>query len=264
MKTTELTPKNTYALQARAGGDASPALVLENVLWTERDQWFPVEDQEKREVRRVLRRAEKGERAGTNARWYAGSYRKTGVPVLRFGAGDYRFMASARVRITNTPQELLTVALSKMDVMELVDSGQSIFHTDEDGQSHRMTSTTVWAQCADGSTEEISVVLELVRPQVLVSTWADYIEGAEKAALEKARLNQKRNERLAENTKTAHSIRDRVTALLGDGDNQRYDFRDERYDLRRSSTNTGISTTYLVSQDVLLKLLELAEQGTEK
>jgi hypothetical protein len=266
MKTAELREMSTHALQEKSWGSTYPVLVLEKVLWTEKNEWFPKADGSGREERRVLCRAEKGARAGTGGVGYRSGYRKTGIPVLKLCAPDYSFKSSADPEycIGDTAEDLLTRAMEKIQILDLVDSEQSVFTTDTERGSRRKTQTTVMAQYADGHTGEVAVELELVRPQAILSDWTEHLEAAEKEAVAKAELEREKAERKAKNDKTAWSIRDRVTALLDDADTQRYNSHDERYDLHRQWIGGGLSTKYEVSEGMLLKLLELAEKGSAK
>lgn len=265
MKTADITPLATYALREKSYGSTNVALVVENVLWVEKAEWFPKADGSGREERRILRRAGKGSRAGSGSNW-GRAYSKTGIPLLKLSSSDYMFMNGTDVerRIVDTAHELLTRAMEKLQLLDLVDSGQSVFFVNDEGQTRRKTRTTVQARYADGHTGEVSAELELVRPQAILLGWDEHLKAAEKEAVRKAELDQRRSEAKAESNKTAWSIRDRVGALLDDVDQQRYNPHDERYDVHREWTGSGFSSKYEISQDTLLKLLALAEKGTNQ
>lgn len=262
MKTAELRTEATYALRESSYSATYPVMVLEQALWTKRDDWFTAEDC-RTVQRRIILREKKGARAGRRDGYL---YSRTGVPVLKLGVSDHRFLSSASPehQIVDSAHDLLARALEKIPVMDLVDSGRSVVDEDDEGRKHYRLKTTVEARYADGETREVEVSLALVRPQALIDGWDSHLGQAEKEALAEAERERDMAELREASDKRAWNIRDRVTALLEDGDETRYNSRDERYDVHREQTSSGFSTTYQVSESVLLKLLALAEKGSAK
>lgn len=262
MKTSELTAKATYAYSERPSyGSTYPALVLEKVLWTEKDAWYR-DDEGKRVSRRHLVRAEKGDRAGTKSGW-GRDFKKTGIPVLKLDLSDWHFGVDNEqpTRITDTAPELLVKGAEQLKLMELVDSGESVFGQDEEGQSFRKTKTKVVAHTADGGEITVTVELELVRPQTLLLIWHEHVEAAERGRKARAEHVQKQNEKKAASDTMARDIASRLDALLGA--DKSHTHGGERYDAYRRDAYHG-GTTYLVDQDLLLKLLALAEKGANQ
>jgi hypothetical protein len=262
MKISDISADTTYSFKEKLSyGSVFPVMVVEAQLWTERTEWSDATGQTARTERRVLRRAEKGERAGSGAGHF-GRYRKTGIPVLKLLEADYRFRSSANPesQITDSAHDLLSRAAEKLQLLDLVDSGQSVFTTGESGRTQRKTTTTVMAQFADGHTGEVTVSLELVRPQTLIQFWDQHLEVTQKAELERLQHERVMNERRAANQARAFDISSRVTALLGEPTHG-YNHNSERRDIHRAHTSSGVSTTYEVDQKTLLALLELAEKS---
>jgi len=243
---------SVYAHRKNSYSSPYPVLVLEQALWTEGGN----------SAQRTLRRAEKGARAGRSSSW--SNHRVTGIPVLTMQTSAERFRASAEedYRIVESPRELLVQAVEKSGIMELVDSGESVFGQDPQGRTYRKTRTSVSAHLVNGEEYEIDVELELVRPQSIESDWDTYLVEAEKAALAKAERDKDQADARAENDAVAQNIAARLDALI---DNETgYNIRGERYDAHRQHSSSGISTTYEIKQSVLLKLLALAEKGADQ
>jgi hypothetical protein len=260
MKTAELTTTTVYAFQEDPYGSTYPVKVLEKSSWTEKNSWFDKEEGEGREERRILRRAEKGERAGTKSPWYGNGYRKTGIPVLKLGLTDWQF---ENYSYAETAEELLAQAAEKLSdkIMDLVDSKESVFTTSPEGKNSRKTQATVTAHFTEGGSEEITVHLELVRPQQLIGSWAGHMEGKQKKALAMAEFQKKAAEKKAVSDEVARSIASRLDGLLGASESKTSE--GERYDAHREDAYHG-GTTYHIDQATLLKLLELAEKGADK
>lgn len=257
MKTSELSANTVYAYKERPSSWAShPAFLVETALWKWADTWGNWGGSETRTQARVWTRAKKGERPGSSAYFHASSW-QIGIPLLVVEASDYRFSSEADNEIVTAPGAILQLALAKMNPLGLFAEGH-----DGRATGDIKTWTEVQVYLADGSTEMVTVSLKLVRPQSIQKEWSAYVEEARKAAVAKVDYETKRAERQAENDKTAVEIVRRTTALLGDEREASFTLTGERYDLRRDGS--GISTTYQVSESVLLKLLALAEKGSSE
>jgi hypothetical protein len=256
MKTAELSANTTYALQESSYGSVYPVLVVEAKMWTEKNEWFDKAEGEGREERRILRHAQKDERPGSRNGW-RGSYRKTGIPVLKLHLSDWHFEEYSYVE---TADELLAEAAEKLvpQIMVLLDSKQHVFAQNADGMTARKTRTTVTAHLTEGGSKEIPVELELVRPQQIQSLWADHLENRRKAAVVKADMAKERADKKAASDEVARNIASRLDSLLGAS--KSYTHEGERYDAYREDSLHG-GTTYRVDQDTLLKLLALAEKA---
>ena len=123
------------------------------------------------------------------------------------------------------------------------------------------TGTRVEVDLAGGGTEEIKVTLELVRPQTIASTWSEFSKEAEAEAVRKVESDTLKAQWKAENDAVAFDVSSRLAQLLGEPTGG-YDFRSERRDCHRTSTSSGRSSTYAVSEETLLKLIALAEKAS--
>jgi hypothetical protein len=115
-------------------------------------------------------------------------------------------------------------------------------------------------QRADGKTVSVCVDLEFVRPQTVITEWSQHLLNKRAEELQKAENEQKRAEKRAKSDAIAQDITSRVTTLLDDADEAPYTGTGERWDVRRTISS---GTTYEVSEEILLKLLALAEKSTE-
>lgn len=258
MKLSELAADSIYAYRPRTSDDsAKPALVLEDKLWRSEWKWNNWDGAEKRTRQTVFSRAVKGDRAGSSSAYHANSW-TCGVPVLIVNAEE-RFWMETRGdnRLLWGPFEILARALDEMDPFKLVEEGHD--GRVRDGIKARVE---LAVPTFSRETQKVVVTLELVRPQTLVRDWKDFFAAAEKRAKEDADFKKRQQAMKAHNDQMAASISARVSTLLGEAEHYTND--GERYDVRRKPTNTGISKTYQVSEEVLLKLLALAERSSSQ
>jgi hypothetical protein len=252
LKTAELAKGLVYAVKERTT-DSYPGLLLEKGLWREKDEWGNWNGAEKRFKARIVRRAPQGARAEGYKGW-GRDYEKTGLPVLLLKATEWDFSKHARDnQIIESPLEILERARDNMGVMALVAE-------DYDGRSTdtKRKSVTLQVQTVKGVAREVVIELELVRPQQVLSQWGPYVK-AQTREREARQNHQAENARLkAENDADAARIKELADILLGQ-ESSTY-LNGERYDLHRRSAYS-ISTTYEISQDSLMRLLELAEKG---
>jgi hypothetical protein len=248
MKTAELSTDLAYVLRKGEHGSSFPVLVIETLLWVERDVWRMINGTNTKV--RVVRRAEKGARVGRGTSTY--DYKLTGLPVLRLNANQYDFRdgANPEDQIIDSPKDLLAEALKLHEALDLVDSDTPVF---QDGKKYRRVS--VDARYADGQVRSVTVEFELVRPQDIRQEWGAFIDDERARILQEAEWARQRAERQASSNEQAYGISSRVTALLGEPANG-YDHNAERRDIHRK-LNT--SSTYEVSHELLVKLLALAE-----
>jgi len=253
MKLAELEDKLIYAYRPRTSEDvARPAKVVEPKLWRRDEVWGYWDGAEKRTKQTVVTRAQKGDRAGRSDSWSARSW-AVGVPVLIIDEMDYMWV-SAKTRIMELPFVIFAKAWAQMNPHKLVEEGHDGRFTGDISAR-----TTVEVPMSDGSTRSVKVTLEFVRPQALIDGWNSHAARKKEQAEQEILHNEAESRRRAQNNLVASEIRNRVQNLLGE---ERLSSRGERYDLHRKDTSSGISTTYEVSEETLLKLLALAEKGS--
>lgn len=257
MKLTELEEGLIYAYRPRtASSHAQPAKVIEPKLWRQDEKWDHWDGEPKRTRKTVVSRARKGDRAGRSDAWHASSW-AIGVPVLVIEAEDYMWIpGEVRTHFTELPFVIFSRAWKAMNPHKLLEEGHDGRFT---GEIHARTTLDV--PLSDGSTRSVSVRLEFIRPQALISKWNPYIANKKEQAEQEAAFKKEQANLRGRNNLMAASIRNRVDALLGEG---RHDDLGERTDLHRKPTSTGISTTYEVREETLLKLLMLAEKGSSQ
>lgn len=250
MKTSLLTANRVYAIKTDTYSQEAPVLLIESVMWKCEDTWGRWDGAERGFKARTYTRAAKGDRAGRGASTHS-TFSLVGLPVLKAAVWSGRFTSTGDEAIVTEPSAMFHQALAKMNL-------QALFAEGCDGRKPEGVhfSMTVSVTLADGSTEPVTVTLEYLRPQVFQSLWIDYVEEKRKGDLARADYETKKAERQVENDKTAFEIISRTDTLLGRPTT--YKYNGERYDLHRKST--GISTTYEVSEELLLKLLALAEK----
>lgn len=253
MKTNELTEMAVHAHRENTYSyGESAVLVLEKALWTEKDDWFPQGEGLPSRTLRVVNRAEKGVRPGRGVRGYSRMYKTTGIPVLMLkGLHTHDFLPDAHDQVIDTPHQLLVEALKQIHPMQWVDSGNPI-------PSER--SAEVEVHYVSGKVKKAQVEFTVVRPQTITSKWNDRLEEMRREKLQKAEWARQKAEKKAASVAKAQEIVARVDKLVGDV--ARYDHNGERYDLHRKHSSSGVSTTYEVSQELLLKLIEMAEKGS--
>lgn len=254
MKTSELAAKGIYAYRDRPSSyHVQPALLVEVALWKNKDEWGNWNGSETRTSQRVTSRAPKGSRP-MHKQGYSGSWLQIGLPILVIEADYRRWEASTddTRRIITQPYEILREAWDRMHILDLVADGH-------DGRATEPISRTIEVTVAlgDGSATKVDVSLELVRPQNLQDSWNDFVEAMRKDAVAQVEMEMRKAERKAESDRVSADIAVRVTRLFDDGDTTLYDHNGDRYGLRRRG-----GTTYEVSRETLLKLLELAEKGS--
>lgn len=257
MKLGELEDKLIYAYRPRTSdSSAQPAKVVEATLWRRDEVWANWDGSDKRTKETVVTRAKKGDRAGRSDAWTHKNW-AIGVPVLVIEEGDHRWH-SAGVQFTELPFVIFARAWEQMNPDKILDE-------DHDGRfsfTKKLSSrTTVDVPMSDGTTQSVTVRLEFVRPQTLIEKWNPYIAAKKETAEQERIVKDQQAERRRRSNLTASSIRNKVDALLGSPG--QYDHNAERLDLHRKSSSTGISTTYEVSEETLLKLLALAEKGSQ-
>jgi hypothetical protein len=255
VKTADLTPGQTYAVNERFTGATRAGLVLDKALWRESDEWGDWDGAEKRTKARIVRKAPKGARIERSKGW--GDYSRTGLPVLVLDEWDFSFTERAEgEQITEEPHSILERARDAMNIMGLVAE-------DHDGRSTDTTrrSVTIRVQTAKGVARKVTATLTMLRPQQIIAGWTEHVEAEAREAAAKAALARTFGEAKRKSVAQAQDFVTRVTALMGDGDTVRYNHSNERYDFHREWTSGGFSSTYEVSADVIARLLDLAEKG---
>lgn len=248
MKSSSLTVNGIYATKKGSYASVRPALVLDKKNWVSREQWVDSPTGGPRLKTRVYTPAEKGDRAS------AGSYRSStevGIPVLRISKDGYYWSETtdSNLRIVDQPDVILQKARLAMNT-------DAVFSTGEGSMS---TSAAIAVRTFDGELDTVSVHLEFFRPQSFIASWADHVEEARKLSLKKVEWEMAKAERQAKSNATSQDIMSRVSKLVDHPNN--YTLSGERYDLRRKA---GSTTTYEVSEEMLLKLLALAEKGSDQ
>ena len=254
MKTADLSTGQAYATTERLSATPRPGLLLDRALWQEKDEWGNWDGASARTSARIVRKAPKDARVGTNSNWRRGFWRN-GLPVLVMQATAWDFSESARdTQIVESAQDLLVRAQDAMGVMDLVSEGH-------DG---RVTATirrkiVLRTKTVKGAARKIEFGLEFLRPQQITGGWTLHAEQDERERAAKAAIAKTLAESKARSTDQAQGFTNRLSALLGD-DKPR-NIQNERYDFHRKWTSTGTSSTYEVSAEIIEQLLALAEKG---
>lgn len=255
LKTADLAKDLTYATKERFSGTAYPGLLLEKVMWCEKDEWANWDGAENRSRARIVRRAP-GVRAEGHQGW-GRDYQKTGLPVLVLKLTDWNFTEGAKDnQVVESPASILERARDAMNVMGLV---ADTF----DGRPTATTrkSITIRVQTVKGIARKVVAELELMRPQQFLSQWGPFVKAQAREREARKAIAEAVAKRKDEGERQAYDFSRRITELLGDEENARYTDSSERYDFHRKWTGDGTSRTYEVSADVIEKLLALAEKG---
>lgn len=259
MKLSDLVSDVVFAYRPRTSdSSAKPALVVEDKLWRYDEVWNNWDGAEKRTRQLVVTRAKKGDRAGSSNGYSSRNWR-CGVPVLVIDEEDYMWSPERGERqLAYTAQEILTKAAEEMNPFKLVEEGY-------DGRFKEgwvVARKTFQVATAGGQTKGVTVTLEFVRPQTLTKQWAPHLKAVLREEQEQAEYKARLARMKTANDDTANRIRNRIDNIVGPADH--YDSHGERYDARRKHTSTGISKTYMVSEEILLKLLALAERSNSQ
>lgn len=243
MKTNEIEAGSVYAISDRLSSLPMPGRVVEARLWTRRYSRHGQPD---------IVRSEKGERAGRDG--YGGQIGKmVGIPTLVIGAPWDNWTMGNRNesgRILTSPEVILNAAYKFMNVLGYVD------HTDGASQ----VSCQVPVETETGEARRVTVALKFCQPRAILKDWDSFFSEQEAERVEQAELRRAHDTRVAEAQETAQQVALRVDKLLGDSSKS---FTGERYDVCLKRTSSGLSSTYEIETDTLLKLLDLAEKGNQ-
>jgi hypothetical protein len=255
VKTADLTPGQTYAVNERLSSTPTVGLLLDTALWRESDEWGHWDGASARTRARTVRKAPKGARVEKSSGWR--DFYRNGLPVLVLtyvGAYDFSERAGDD-QIVESPASILERARDAMNILGLVAE-------DYDG---RPTDTTrrqivIRVQTVKGTARKVTAELELMRPQQIASLWAPYIKQKAREDAAKEALAKSFAEASAQSVAQAQGFVERLNALLGEEKGPR-NHQGERYDFHREWTSGNNTSTYQVHADIIERLLDLAEKG---
>lgn len=258
MKLAELVEGLVHAYRPRTSdSSAQAALVLEQKLWMREDKWANWDGAPTRTKQTIVRRASKGDRAGRSDNYTARSW-VCGVPALIIDGSEYLWTpARGERQLAWSPAEIFERALSQMNPFKLISEGHDGRFSDDIRPRMAMDVPTV-----GGDTDKVHITLELIRPQTLLKQWGPYFKGVLRDQQEKATYEVRLDQMRKANDALAADIQSRADSLVGPAESHTSD--GARIDLRRTETKTGISKSYVVSEEMLLKLLSLAERSSSQ
>lgn len=243
MKTSDIVVGKVYAQKNRPSMFfAYPVLVLAKDLWQVNSNFAGVT---------MVRKAAPGEKAGTTkSGWtYGRNVETVGIPILRLAVENRDFWESTQIerRISSNVnvEEILGKARDTMGVLGLIAD-------DHDGRptKENRVGMTVEAAMADGSTDELRVDFDVVRPQQIIGGWAEYLTASEEEFRESLRRAERQREIAAERRDADLDIISRAETLT---------------DMDSScEPHRGIDGWFQISREMLTKLVEAAEKGSPR
>lgn len=250
MKTSELVIGSIYAQCRRRDmyeTDTYAVMVLDTKLWRMGNEW--TDGPEGGRVKKFsFRPAPKGLRAHEGD--YRNDYRATGVPVLKLDTSAYRWNSTIRdeMALVDTADSILRKAAEQLGIEQA---------SDAEG-FHDSRSTTVAVTMRDGSKGGVRVVLDTVLPQTVQGAWTSYLKERDRL-LQVAQEQAIRKAKEADLRRTAQSgIKARLDALLGEEKSSPWSSTENRFDVRPSGKD------FTITEETLLRLLALAEKGSEQ
>jgi hypothetical protein len=243
MKTSDLTIGSVYAQKKPSNSGVYAVQVLDKKFWEMGPAW--ADGQKKFVVREAL----KGMRPG-DASHYS-DYRSVGVPVLRINSPLDRWSESVTPdrRITDSHEDILASAATALGIKQASDAAGEFANRSECFRAQ------VVVTMGDGSKSTVDVVLTTVRPQIIVGDWHTYVIEAKQ--VEKAQSAARKMEQAEEvrRNEVNAMVAGRMDALLGEAP-RNYWNDSQRRDCQRQGRSD-----FTISEETLLRLLELAEKG---
>ena len=240
MQTNKLIPGTIYAYQKDQYSGGQAVLVLDNKLWT----------MGRSKGKFVVREADKGERPNDGG--YRTNYRAVGVPVLKIDRNLVQWSESVQdeIRIMDSHTDILATAFKALGIERIGDMAGEFDNLDE---RHAQIVVTM----GDGRKSTVTVTLATVRPQTITGEWDAYLAEKDRARMAQAAHQDSQQAEKSRRILVSTEVATRMDALLGEGGRNWRGL--ERQDCRRDD-----GAEFKVSEETLLRLLELAEKGAQR